>query len=655
MKYRIDGKVYEADSPEEAYKLHEAEKAGPQTLTASGAPVAEPSGLDAMMNFMAHSGLGTTAGFLPKIMGVLGAAGQQEAGNALGEPMGADAVMGAYKDTRDTYTDALDRARAQNPKLALAGNLVGGLATPVPGAGYVKAAASPGAMVLRSMGVGSGIGALQGLGYSREEGLGGKLEDAAIGAGIGLAAPPAIAGAGAIASVPVRSLIRALTENPNGAAARIIRSKAAEMGLTVDQIMAKLTAMGPHAVLADIDEAFTELATGAAGKFPGARKVARETLEARQAGAPARITGMLEGAMPPGQPTARDIAKGIAQGKRTFGPAYRDLQNQSIPVTGDVANLMQTPPVKAAYTHELGNWQARNIAPGVDPAYPPIGTGMLMGDISQGMKKTADRTISTLGTPGANASDIGAAMATRNALTAAMDTIPGMKAAREGYGATVMQPRAGLELGRDLWRATDSQFPALLAQIKGKTPIERQAMRAQMLASAQRAVMTAPGAKGSQFYGGPLMRTGALADDKLAIMTGSKLAAQKIDSQLANEAQFHDTMTQVLPKYGSPTAARLEAGTNTANAMRAGAGVATGKLSEVARTVASVLSGPNPWVAKAMMKKLMQQGMSRADVEALMRGEVTRHTGDILKDLSAQIQQAGAGATSGANAYLAGP
>lgn len=95
-----------------------------------------------------------------------------------------------YQLGRDANRRADNEAREQQRGMFMAGELVGGLAVPVPG-GAAAAGATQGAKLLRAIGQGAGMGAAYGLGSSEAKSVGGMAADTALGGAFG-------AGAGAL-------------------------------------------------------------------------------------------------------------------------------------------------------------------------------------------------------------------------------------------------------------------------------------------------------------------------------------------------------------------------------------------------------------------------------------------------------------------------
>lgn len=108
----------------------------------------------------------------------------------------------SYKELQKEIEQRYKRSAEENPKAALAGELVGGFAVPVPGAGLVKGAVS-GSKALAGAGKatqniaglsasGALIGGAAGLGYSEEDLLSEQIKDAAGSAAAGAVLSPAI-------------------------------------------------------------------------------------------------------------------------------------------------------------------------------------------------------------------------------------------------------------------------------------------------------------------------------------------------------------------------------------------------------------------------------------------------------------------------------
>lgn len=120
---------------------------------------------------LAGAAQGGLFGFADEAMGAIKAAGDVLSGHD-------ESFSDRYEKRRDSYRKYFNESQKQNPKSHFAGELTSGVATSfIPGVGLTQGGK------IASLAVPS---AVAGLGYSEEKGLGGQLQDAAIGGATGV-------------------------------------------------------------------------------------------------------------------------------------------------------------------------------------------------------------------------------------------------------------------------------------------------------------------------------------------------------------------------------------------------------------------------------------------------------------------------------------
>jgi hypothetical protein len=90
----------------------------------------------------------------------------------------------SYQEERDANRALLAQEKEAHPAAFGAGEMAGAMAVPIPGGASVQGAKWT-AKAARAGAQGAGLGAAYGYGTSEEEGLGGQLQDAGLGAGVG--------------------------------------------------------------------------------------------------------------------------------------------------------------------------------------------------------------------------------------------------------------------------------------------------------------------------------------------------------------------------------------------------------------------------------------------------------------------------------------
>lgn len=236
-----------------------------------------------------------------------------------------------YGYLRDKYNKEQGLFEKQNPKTALAANLVGALATG--GAGASKLLASPRAMSapLRSMSaVGAGGGLLSGAGYAP------TMEDvpayAATGMVGGAVLPPALALVGK-AAAPVAKAAKSLftVPNPSVTASKTIGNYLGQDGIPVNQLQAAMNRMGGHATLADVGGAGVKGAAQAVAQLPGTAKTGiGEMLSSRQSGSFDRLIGSLKKMSGGDTKYFKNMQSVITRRREQAAPLYESAKSMNI-------------------------------------------------------------------------------------------------------------------------------------------------------------------------------------------------------------------------------------------------------------------------------------------------------------------------------------
>lgn len=312
-------------------------------------------GGNALSDFARMAGQGLTFGFGDELAGM--------AASSLGKD---------YTEARDASRQRVDDLRATSPGASMMGEIAGGVGVPL--AGGVKLArslAGPHSSVIRRAGAGAAAGAatggvgggLFGLGESRAEDAGGMARDAGIGAALGGTAGGVLGGAlpavGAGVSKGTRFLGEVLFPESQGAneASRRLQRVFAEAGVGADDIPRRMDALGPEAVIADIDPRLAREARAATNQAAtldragGPVQNLRERTDARgerMARALREASGISE-SMQSGQEAARRVVREVRE------QHYHALEQAFPEVDGDaVAQALRDPRVAAV---------ARRIAP----------------------------------------------------------------------------------------------------------------------------------------------------------------------------------------------------------------------------------------------------------------------------------------------------
>jgi hypothetical protein len=595
---------------------------------AAAAP-ARPMGYGQMMATMIPAG--ATMGFSDELRGLM-------EGAIAGAVPGGESASETYQRAVQSQRENIAQSREQYPNASLAAEFAGGFAAPIPGAGWIRNAASAPAMAGRLAAVGAGTGAVAGLGEatSMNEAPAKMLQ----GAGIGAAAGPAFgAAANALGGIGRRGY-EMFAQSPLERAQQNIRTRA--QGISPAEIQAGLAARGPASMLLDVDPSFTRIARGTALTDPNAERIATQALNQRQATAPQRMAGYIENAaqIPPSQQIGAMRAD-VEAAKQQLGPQYRALENMAVDITPDLQKVLSTPRMAAALRKAISNWQTKN--PGA-PDPTKVG-GVLPADVVQEMKRVVDETINS---PTADPADVAAARSIKQALLQYVDPeIPGYQQLREEYGRRVMQPTEGMEIGGGLYSGREDALAETMAGASRLSPEGKAGYRAGALQDALNAVNYRAGT-GDQFYGADIMGGNMLALERAMQLTGGDRArAMEMLRRFGVEREFLANRSSVLPSMGSQTAARAQsAGEVSPSAASVLTDAKTGGAASVLQSALRGLIGDSPAVAEETMRILTKSGMTRAEIEQIMSGYVPPTAYEALQRAAPLLQRLSQGSSA---------
>jgi hypothetical protein len=246
----------------------------------------------------------------------------------------ASTVMngGKYDENLKLAQDISQGAQDAHPYVTTGANVVGAVAGTAPLIAAAPAAfgARGGSMLLRTGASTVSGGALGGADAAVRSGgdADATIRGAALGAGMGLAAPAAanLIGKGA------KSLINA---GRNWRAARAAGMKpealshlsraAADDGLDAASVSARLADMGPDAMLADLGPNLQKQAGALAASPERGQEIVRTALSDRQAGANARIGAAIDDNLGPRSVVPSEVNATIQANQQALGPQYGEL------------------------------------------------------------------------------------------------------------------------------------------------------------------------------------------------------------------------------------------------------------------------------------------------------------------------------------------
>lgn len=351
--YRIEGKIYEASTPEEAYAKHDQSIA---TQSARGAGAQLPKFVQGGLTFLQGLGFGSA----DEIMGAaaLGQMGQSYAmGGTDVAPSRAD-----YTRARDVVRGATSQFRETNPASAFGLEAAGSLAT-IPltmGGSTVPATANILYRGYRALRPSIGQSAIAAAGESEAENLPELLSDVALGTATGTATGAGMLGAGKVLSAtggaigrrlpgkvgeefelnPARERL-ALALSRDLEARQLLEGRAPTIFDPIDLAETRLREFGPNAPLAVVGRSATS-ELGQLRNQPGvAETLARE--ESRRIAAqrgPEIVESAEQILGAQGIPFRATVQEYATKAKEKSAPFYSQLQDMDFVVDADLAKLI---------------------------------------------------------------------------------------------------------------------------------------------------------------------------------------------------------------------------------------------------------------------------------------------------------------------------
>ena len=370
---------------------------------------------------------------------------------------GYDSSLGYIRDNMEAY-------ELQNPKMALAGEIVGGITTGGLAGGRVLAAQSlKNAPLAARVGAQAGVGAVEGgvygAGAAEEERFIPALQGALIGA---IAAPVGtkvvdwlIQGG----KVGASFIGRKLADTPRKQAMRAVRNAARSEGIDEDQALQMFEELGPEATLADLGENFRALAragTDAAGEM---KTRAKNIVYSRQLGQQERLLVAAEVATGQTAGNFNAARAELLQSRQDAArPLYQAAWELGMETTDKIAELLARPAMKTA------------MREGVDKA---ANEGQWTGELGLARslhyaKRALDDQISAL-RAGATNDAAGSIIKLKNELLAEMDLQnKSYKEARALYSSDSSMIDA-MDMGMDLFKTSvDDIDDALRGMTQGE-------------------------------------------------------------------------------------------------------------------------------------------------------------------------------------------
>lgn len=519
--------------------------------------------------------------------------------------------LGDYDQARDANRSYLDDLRNQNPGAYTAAELAGGVAAGfVPGLNGLQAinrAKTLGQLAYNTGKVGAGYGAAAGAGYSDEEGLGGLAYDTAVGAGQGALINSAIGSAIPLARTAL---------NRGRAPDQVIADIAAEHGITVDKVNARLREMGPKATLADAFPKLRETAYGAYGI--GGFIEEQGALTARNQEAGKRLLGDIEKETGRRQGDLRRETDHLqTQRKQTANAEYQVLDGRYVPFDDALpfltskTNSKQIKEVLDEWYDLTGQTVASFEEAGAVPAK------LLQNLRAATSEEAADMAARLKG------SRAGALSNRANAIDSELKAIPGWDEAKNNY-RTASEEIDNLGRGREGGKSplNIDRDQGILEEVLADTPRNRDAYA---IGAQQRIMDDILAAGGANDTGSVLSRLGNPRQQEIKFQgAGIPGFSKNVDRERA----FNETFQLLGEGQGAKTNAGRtakevfedESGV-LSGALRAAADPTLVGLDAITNTMKKAYGLKNKETAKAVLRRLLERGLKPDEVAKILDTE----------------------------------
>ena len=443
----------------EAWK--QGDDVSPQTLDPSPRQEDSPS----MARGIARSlGEGAFLGFGDELAGLT----VTLAAKATGDKRPA---MEIYNEVVGAEREGQSQFREENPKTALAANVLGGLTTLKPGLSLLKAAYVPTTGAKGALGSGAVYGGAVGAGVADPptpadtetpvadlgQSVVERLPTAALGAAAGAGAGLGMYGGMQLVLSGAPAIWRTVAPDARAHLMRLAR----DSGLTPYQIAERLNLLGAKATLADVSGVFQQVADQAASRLgPAARKV--KDLIRRDEGSFGRIMEPIRRIMGDRDKAVKTIKELKDTRFNAASPLYEKAYKEGITNTPTLLAHMKRPAVKRA-------WDAAKISARNDPDnQKKIFAGWDQKQPSlrgwQGIVKSLWDQASTKRNAGASGEAADILKLRRAILQELDDQSPTYKEARSIWAST-SHTNDVIELGRKFMKTTPAEVREIMADL----------------------------------------------------------------------------------------------------------------------------------------------------------------------------------------------
>ncbi|RWQ41863.1 MAG: hypothetical protein EOS21_11900 [Mesorhizobium sp.] len=255
----------------------------------------------------------------------------------------------SFSELYDRGNRYSEDVRGDNPKTALAGNVVGSVAGTLPAVAAAPAAFGAGTAPLA---VRSAVSALTGGGIGGADAAvrsGGDPNAVGTGTLTGLATGFVAPGLAGLLGAGYRATADFLSRRGGAAIADLTPQALTQLtkamqadGIPASEIQQRLAQLGPHGTLADLGPNLQQQAAGLVARPGQARSIVQDTIRGRDAGANSRISGAVDDALGPA-PVPSQIDSGIRANQQRLSPAYEEaFKNARAVDTQPIANTLDS-------------------------------------------------------------------------------------------------------------------------------------------------------------------------------------------------------------------------------------------------------------------------------------------------------------------------
>ena len=493
----------------------------------------------------------------------------------------------SYNEIRDELRGDIEAWQTENPKMALASELGGGLLTGVLGGAKVLGAKAlqHGAKTMGKMALlGGAEGAASGYGHSIRDDIAGNAQDAALGGLLG----GAVGGAMYPATRAVQGIVN---RGPTGAAERSVRTSLQDAGIDSAAAAKKvmLDEAGPNAIIGDIPGTMGRFRPAAQAPGPGKLKM-QEAMSARQSGVSdemdalaAKMTGKNE---TPIEMKGRLRSQKSAEAKTNYAPVMAQEVNPTEAVVGTTKTVAGR---KAAR-------DARDEYSMMFPDRPPIDlndldnqTDLEFWNLMQSHLFGQSKKLKGSNVAPGNVRRASLVDKTRNIITSEFDDqVPGYKDARTAFRKVTAESDA-LDVGMEVMRPGSKLMPKDVENlVKKMDEGEKRGFLKGVVTHAQKKFLTSPDTANTALN---MLRRPGTRKNIVAAFDGDAKKADEFINTLRQMGRRGETASDLLANSNTAEKLAEQAQVNAGGVIDAADSLIRGEVAQGGRQAMSSLRG----------------------------------------------------------------